>query len=80
MNFPATHADMLRAGYVFLATKDCANCHELIHFFRTPRGKRAPFVKTPRGRFVSHFFTCASPKVHHQEERKSAPQLELFPF
>jgi hypothetical protein len=77
--FPASMADMLRGGYVFLQTKKCQDCGRLIHLFRTPRPRRsiAPFVKTPKALFVSHFAVC--PTARRREARVSHPgQRELF--
>jgi hypothetical protein len=76
MIFPASMADMFRGGYVFLRTKECADCGELMHFFRTPKGRKAPFVKTPRGRMVSHFAVCHAARDRQTEVTK---QIELFP-
>ena len=78
MHFPATMADMLRGGYVFLQTKPCADCLALVYMFRTPRARRAPFVKTPRDRFVSHFALCPAARIRHADAAYPA-QLELFP-
>ena len=80
MLFPATHADLLRGGYVFLKTTNCAACGKLIFLFRTPRPRRsvAPFVKTPKARFVSHFAVCRASR--RQDARIRHPgQAELFP-
>ena len=79
MLFPASMADMLRGGYVFLQTKKCPACGKLTYLFRTPRPRRsvAPFVKTPRARFISHFAVC--PAARRQDARISHPgQGELF--
>jgi hypothetical protein len=72
-------ADMLRGGYVFLQTTQCRDCGKLIYQFRTPRPRRsiAPFVKTPKARFVSHFAVCRV--ARSREARVSHPgQRELF--
>jgi len=79
VQFPATMADMLRGGYVFLQTRQCGDCGELVYLFRTPRARKAPFVKTPRGRFISHFAVCPALRVRHAET-SSAGQGELFPL
>jgi hypothetical protein len=76
--FPATMADMLRGGYVFLQTKQCRDCGELVWTFRTPRARKGPFVKTPRGRFVSHFAVCPALRIRHAAEASSTGQGELF--
>jgi hypothetical protein len=76
--FPASMADMLRGGYVFLQTKQCRKCGNLVHMFRTPRACEAPFVKTPRGRFVSHFAVCPAARISHKEATCPG-QGELFP-
>ncbi len=80
MIFPATMADMLRGGYVFLQTKECRDCRELMHLFRTPRGRVAYFVKTPRGKFVSHFATkCPSVEMRLSSTVAiNVGQCELF--
>jgi hypothetical protein len=75
--FPATMTDMLVGGYVFLQTKRCRDCSELIYMFRTPRGRKGPFTKTPRGRFVSHFAVCQAARTRHAEAT-CAGQGELF--
>jgi hypothetical protein len=77
VTFPATMADMLRGGYVFLQTKECRDCSALIYMFRTPKKRTAPFVKTPRGRFVSHFAVC--PAARKRDAKVShLGQGELF--
>jgi hypothetical protein len=79
MLFPASMADMLRGGYVFLQTTQCRDCGKLIYQFRTPRPRRsiAPFVKTPKARFVSHFAVCRV--ARNREARIFHPgQGELF--
>jgi len=75
--FPATMADMLRGGYVFQQTKKCRDCGNLVYMFRTPRAREGPFVKTPRGRFVSHFAVCRDARIRHKEAT-CAGQGELF--
>jgi hypothetical protein len=75
--FPATMLDMIVGGYVFLQTKRCRDCGDLVYTFRTPRKRKAPFVKTPRGRFVSHFAVCTAARTWH-EEATCAGQGELF--
>ncbi len=77
MIFPATMTDMILGGYVFLQTKRCRDCSDLIYMFRTPRGRKGPFVKTPRGRFVSHFAVCTAARTRHAEATCSG-QGELF--
>jgi hypothetical protein len=79
VTFPATMADMLRGGYVFLQTKECRDCGELIYLFRTPRRRTGPFVKTSRGRFVSHFAVCPALRSLHVARAPGAGQGELFP-
>jgi hypothetical protein len=79
MTFPAKMADMLRGGYVFLETKPCRDCGELVWLFRTPRARKAPFVKTARGRFVSHFAVCQATRIRYAEA-SGAGQGELFPL
>ena len=77
MLFPASMDDMVRGGYAFLQTKRCRDCGELIYLFRTPKRRIAPFVKTPRKRFVSHFAAC--PVARDRDARISHPaQGELF--
>lgn len=78
MIFPAKMGDMLRGGYVFLQTQDCGDCRRLVYLFRTPRRRSVgPFVKTPRGLFVSHFAVCAPTRSRHAAV--SCPgQFELF--
>ncbi len=78
MIFPATMDDMLRGGYVFLQTKKCRDCGELVYMFRTPRSRKGPFVKTPRGRFVSHFAVCPAARAWHAAASCTG-QGELFP-
>ena len=75
MIFPASAADLARGGYVFLSTRGCSRCGELLHFYRSPRGRVCPFLKTPRSRFVSHFVRCPGSRRHQERE---SPQLELF--
>lgn len=77
MHFPAKMADLLIGGYVFLETKRCRDCGEVIYMFRTPRGRKGPFVKTARGRFVSHFAICQAAQVRYAEAT-CAGQGELF--
>ena len=79
MTFPATMPDMLRGGYVFLQTKRCRDCRELIWWFRTPRAHKGPYVKTPRGRFVSHFAVCPAMRIRRAEATAGTGQGELFP-
>jgi hypothetical protein len=80
VHFPAPMADMVRGGYTFLQTKECRDCGELIYLFRTPRGRIGPFVKTSRGRFVSHFAVCpALRSLHAARASGAAGQGELFP-
>jgi hypothetical protein len=79
VTFPAKMADMLRGGYVFLETKQCRDCGELVWLFRTPRARKAPFVKTARGRFVSHFAICPATRIRYAEASGAAGQGELFP-
>jgi hypothetical protein len=78
VHFPATMADMLRGGYKFQQTKECGDCGRLVHWFRTPTRREAPFVKNPIGRFVSHFAMCAAARIRHADAAYPA-QLELFP-
>jgi hypothetical protein len=76
--FPATMADMLRGGYTFQQTTQCRDCRRLVYWFRTPRRREGPFVKTPRGGFVSHFAVCSAVRI--RAARISSPgQRELFP-
>lgn len=77
MIFPATMTDMILGGYVFLQTKRCRDCDNLVYMFRTPKARKGPFVKTPRGRFVSHFAVCTEARVRH-DEATCAGQGELF--
>lgn len=77
MIFPASMTDMILGGYVFLQTKKCRECGNLVYMFRTPRARKGPFVKTPRGRFVSHFAVCTAARTRH-EESTCAGQGELF--
>ncbi len=78
MIFPAMMSDMLRGGYKFQQTKVCGDCGRLVYWFRTPTRREGPFVKNPRGRFVSHFAVCAAVRARHAEA--SFPgQGELFP-
>jgi hypothetical protein len=79
MIFPATMTDMMRGGYVFLNSKPCRDCGELVYMFRTPRRRIAPFVKTARGRFVSHFAICQVARFRYAEASGAAGQGELFP-
>ncbi len=79
MHFPATFADMLCGGYVFLKTKPCTDCRMLVYLFRTPRARRAPFVKTPADRFVSHFALCPAARIRHADATRPG-QGELFPI
>jgi hypothetical protein len=79
VHFPATMADMLRGGYFFLESKQCRHCGELVWLFRTPRARKAPFVKTARGRFVSHFAICQVARLRYVEASGAAGQGELFP-
>jgi hypothetical protein len=80
VTFPATMPDMLRGGYVFLRTKRCRDCGALVWMFRTPRARNGPYVKTPRGRFVSHFAVCpAAMRIRHAEATAGTGQGELFP-
>ena len=78
MQFPATMADMIRGGYVFLQTKSCRDCGELVYMFRTPRARKGPFVQTRRGRFVSHFAVCPAVRLW-QAKAADTGQGELFP-
>jgi hypothetical protein len=78
VTFPAKMADMIRGGYVFLRTKQCRDCGELVWMFRTPRASIGPFVKTARGRFVSHFAICQATRIRYAEA-SAAGQGELFP-
>jgi len=78
MHFPATMADLLRGGYVFLQTKPCTDCRALVYMFRTPRARTAPFVKTPRDRFISHFALCPAARIRHADATCPG-QGELFP-
>ena len=77
MIFPANYTDMIVGGYVFLQTKRCRDCDELIYMFRTPKGRKAPFVKTPRGRFVSHFAVCPAARISRAQAFDTG-QGELF--
>lgn len=77
MIFPAKMIDMILGGYVFLQTKKCRDCGNLVYMFRTPRGRKGPFVKTPRGRFVSHFAVCTVSRIQHAEATCTG-QGELF--
>jgi hypothetical protein len=71
--------DMIVGGYTFLQTKRCRECSNLVYVFRTPRGRKGPFVKTPRGRFVSHFAVCAPARIQHAEATHAGQgQGELF--
>jgi hypothetical protein len=78
VTFPATMADMLRGGYVFLKTTRCRDCDNPVYMFRTPRARTGPFVKTPIGRFVSHFAVCPALRIR-RAEATSVGQGELFP-
>jgi hypothetical protein len=78
VQFPATMADMIRGGYVFLKTTNCRDCGELVYMFRTPRHRKGPFVQTRRGRFVSHFAVCPAVREWHARASDTG-QGELFP-
>jgi hypothetical protein len=72
-------ADMLLGGYVFLKTSRCRDCDARVYWFRTPRARQGPFVKTPKGRFTSHFAVCPALRVRYAEA-SSTGQGELFPI
>jgi hypothetical protein len=71
-------SDMRRGGYVFQKTKQCRKCSYLVYMFQTPRHREGPFVKTPRGHFVSHFAVCLDAR-HRYAETTYPGQGELFP-
>lgn len=58
MKFPATYTELFKGGYVYLARKRCQSCGDDVALFRTPKGKRAPFVLLQSGKYLSHFATC----------------------
>ncbi len=68
MKFPATYIELVNGGYVYLSRKRCQSCSDDVVLFRTPKGKRAPFVLLQNGKYLSHFATCRSAK--RSPERK----------
>jgi len=60
MKFPATYVELVSGGYVYLSRKRCQACGDDVILFRTPKGKRAPFVLLQSGKYLSHFATCRS--------------------
>jgi hypothetical protein len=69
MKFPATYIELVNGGYVYLSRKRCQVCGDDVILFRTPKGKRAPFVFLQNGKYLSHFATCRSGrKVEDQEK------------
>jgi hypothetical protein len=76
--FPASMADLLRGGYVFLKTSECKVCGKPVRLFKTPRGRVAPFSQSRRGFYV-HFAACPAAKAEHAAEKAATGQAELFP-
>jgi len=68
VKFPATYTELIEGGYVFLARKRCQVCGDDVALFRTPKGKRAPFVLLHSCKYLSHFATC------RYAVRRGAPQ------
>ena len=60
MKFPATYIELVNGDYVYLSRKRCQVCGDDVVLFRTPKGKRAPFVLLQSGKYLSHFATCRS--------------------
>jgi hypothetical protein len=76
MKFPATYIELVNGGYVYLSRKRCQVCGDDVVLFRTPKGKRAPFVLLQNGKYLSHFATCRSARKAKYQEKP----LELRPF
>jgi len=80
--FPASMADMLRNGYVFLKSSQCKACGKAVRLFRTPKGRVAPFSEGRRGLYV-HFAACPVAKAEHEAQREAEKaaigQRDLFP-
>jgi hypothetical protein len=74
MKFPATYIELVEGGYVYLARRRCRACGEDVVTFRTPKGKRAPFVLLQNAKYLSHFATCRSARKVKDQEEKSVEQ------
>lgn len=56
---PATREQMIAAGYEFEFNRECSRCGVPIQFWKTPKGKLAPFeLEKGIGKLVSHFALC----------------------
>jgi hypothetical protein len=59
MSFPATRAEMILAGYIFLTNKTCP-CGAVMELWQTPKDKTMPMDVMPdtSSPAVSHWATC----------------------
>jgi hypothetical protein len=60
IRWPATHDELLAAGWSFVKTTPCRGqtCLVTIQWFQSPSGRRAPLELTGDGRYTSHFAKC----------------------
>lgn len=77
----ASFSELVAGGYTFLRRRRCPWCGEQVAFFRTPKGKKAPFVLLESGKYLSHFATCseaARRKREKGEETVRKDEVSLF--
>ena len=57
---PRSRIALLKAGYLFTGTNECAGCGLRIEWWKTPAQRNAPFNPMPHedAPAVSHFATC----------------------
>jgi hypothetical protein len=81
MNWPATSADLRRAGYDDLERAEFCRCGEILFWFLSPEGERMiQLAVDSEGRFAPHQANCRDVKFHEKLERKkrAARQGVLF--
>ncbi len=81
MRWPASSADLKRAGYVDGEKSKFCACGETIFWFLTPAGRWMPMQVNSDGCWTPHWMNCHTVKAGEKLERKkqAARQGNLFP-
>ncbi|HXP82598.1 MAG TPA: hypothetical protein VN976_22050 [Verrucomicrobiae bacterium] len=79
MKLPATHAELIAAGWRPRSRRHCRLCNATIEFWKTLAGKIEPLELTlleAKPVYVSHWETCPRAGEFKRPEKKKAPDPE----
>jgi hypothetical protein len=62
IKWPATHDELVLAGWKFQKQTLCRACPVVIQWFYSPNGNPSPLELTPEDKYISHFATCPNAK------------------